>query len=381
MDPVTQAAPEPIPLVDLRAQYAAIGAEIRAAIEEVLEQQQFILGPQVAALEQEIADLCGRRFGIGVASGTDALVLGLRVCGIGPGDDVVVPAFTFVAGAGAVSQLGARPVFADINAATFNLDPGKIESRITAKTRGIIAVHLFGLPADMHPILELAARRKLTVVEDNAQALGARYHGRRSGSMGALGCVSFYPSKNLGAYGDAGMIVTDDEEMAARLRWLRNHGQSGRYVSAEPGWNSRLDELQAAILRVKLRYLERWNAARRAHAARYTALLERVAGVVTPAVPAGCEHVFHQYTIRIEGAAAPRDCVREFLAKQGIASAVYYPVPLHLQPLYAGLGYKRGELPAAERAAEQLLSLPMYPELTANQIERVANAVTNALKT
>jgi dTDP-4-amino-4,6-dideoxygalactose transaminase len=370
-------AQEAIPAVNLRAQYAAIGAEIRAAIEEVLASQQFILGPQLAALEPEVAQVCGRRFGIGVGSGTDALVLALRACGIGRGDEVIVPAFSFIATAGAVSLLGARPVFVDIDARTFNLDPARIESCITPKTRAIIPVHLYGLPAEMDAILQLAARRGLAVIEDNAQAIGASYKGRRTGALAQLGCLSFYPSKNLGAYGDAGMIVTESEEWAARLRLLRDHGQARKYVSEEQGWNSRLDEIQAAVLRVKLRHLDAWKAARQAHAAEYNRLLGQIPGVITPAVPEGCEHVHYQYTIRV----AERDSVQRALAGRGIASTVYYPVPLHLQPLYAALGYKRGDLPEAERASGEVLSLPMYPELRPDQIARVTKAVAAALKT
>ncbi len=387
-------------MLDLRAQYAAIGEEIRAALDEVLTEQQFILGPQVAALEQEVERYCGRRFGIGVGSGTDALVLSLRECRVAPGDEVIVPAFSFIATAAAASALGARPVFADIDPGTFNLDPAQIEAKITPKTRAIIPVHLYGLPADMDPMLDLATRCGLAVIEDNAQAIGARYKARKTGSMGQLGCISFYPSKNLGAYGDAGMIVTDSEELAARLRMLRNHGQTGKYVSEEQGWNSRLDEIQAAVLRVKLRHLDTWNAARRGHAARYNKLLDRLPGVVTPAVPHGSEHVYHQYTIRLQDPAETgpharmhssspgqagerepwRDRVQQFLFSRGIASSVYYPVPLHLQPIYASLGYRRGDLPVAERAASEVLSLPMYPELSTEQIDRVADAVAAALR-
>jgi len=364
-------------MLDLQAQYAAIHEEIRAALDEVLTSQQFILGPQLAALEQEVARACGRRFGVGVGSGTDALMLALRACGIGQGDQVIVPAFSFIATAGAVSALGARPVFADIQPSTFNLDPAQIEARITLKTRAVIAVHLYGLPAEMDPILELATHHSLRVIEDNAQAIGASYKGRPTGSLGELGCLSFYPSKNLGAYGDAGMIVTDSEDWAARLRALRHHGQVRKYVSEEQGWNSRLDEIQAAVLRAKLRHLGRWSEARQAHAAHYSALLGRLPGIVTPAAPDGSEHVYHQYTIRVP----ERDRVRQFLADRGIASTVYYPVPLHLQPLYASLGHKRGDLPVAERAAEEVLSLPIYAELKPEQIERVAETLAAALHT
>ncbi len=377
MEPVTHAAQEVIPLLDLRAQFAPIAGEICAAIDDVIQSQQFILGPQVAAFEQELAGYCGRRFGVGVGSGTDALVLALRACGIGRGDEVICPAFSFIATAGAVSALGARPVFADIEPATFNLHAAQVEARLTSKTRAVIVVHLYGLPAEMDRIVQLAAARGgLAVMEDNAQAIGASYQGRKTGSLGTLGCLSFYPTKNLGAYGDAGMIVTDSEDTAARLRSLRHHGQKRKYIAEEQGWNSRLDEIQAAVLRVKLRHLDRWKEARQAHAARYNALLGRLPGVVTPHVPAGAEHVYHQYTIRVP----QRDRVKAFLASRGIASAVYYPVPLHLQPLYAELGYQRGSLPEAERAAGEVLSLPIYPELTAAQIERVADTLAAALR-
>jgi dTDP-4-amino-4,6-dideoxygalactose transaminase len=376
MDAVPLKVQPAIPMVDLQAQFASIGAEVRAAIDEVLAAQHFILGPQLATFEQDVARLCNRRLGIGVASGTDALLLALRASGIGHGDDVIVPAFTFIATASAVSALDARPVFADIEPRTFNLDPAQLESKITSKTRAIIAVHLYGLPADMDPILAIANRRRLRVIEDNAQAIGASYKQRKTGSLGEVGCLSFYPSKNLGAYGDAGMIVTDSEELAARLKMLRHHGQSRKYVSDEPGWNSRLDEIQAAVLRVKLRHLEQWTAARQAHAARYTELLSGIRGLVTPTVPEGCTHVFHQYTIRVP----ERDGVQRALAERGIASTVYYPVPLHLQPVYGALGCKRGNLPEAERAAAEALSLPMYPELTSQQIERVTEGIAAALQ-
>ncbi len=369
-------APESIPLLDLRAQFAPLADEICAAIDDVIGSQRFILGPQGAALEQELARYCGRRCGVGVGSGTDALVLALHACGIGRGDEVIVPAFSFISTAGAVSALGARPVFADIEPGTFNLDPAQWEAKISPQTRAVIVVHLYGLPAEMDAILAVAARRGLKVIEDNAQAIGATYRGRKTGSLGDVGCLSFYPSKNLGAYGDAGMVLVDSEEMAARLRALRDLGQVRKYVSEEQGWNSRLDEIQAAVLRVKLRHLDRWKAARQAHAARYNTLLGRLPGVVTPQVPAHAEHVYHQYTVRVP----QRDLVQQALAARGIASAVYYPVPLHLQPLYAALGYKRGVLPVAERASQEVLSLPIYPELAAEQIERVADALAADLR-
>jgi dTDP-4-amino-4,6-dideoxygalactose transaminase len=315
---------------------------------------------------------------------------------VGAGDEVIVPAFTFIATGSAVTALCARPVFADVESATFNLDPSQIEKRITPRTRAIVVVHLFGLAADMDPILALAAKHGISVIEDNAQSIGASYHGRKTGSMGLAGCLSFYPSKNLGAYGDAGMIVTNDEKLATRLRALRNHGQTGRYISTERGWNSRLDELQAAILRVKLRHLADWTAARQAHARRYDSLLRDLPGIALPRVPAGREHIYYLYTIRVLGRVAGRaaggaagsdaggearsDVVQRRLADCGITSVVYYPVPLYLQPLYASLGGKPGDFRVSERASREVLSIPLYPELTTVQIERVAQALRDALR-
>jgi len=282
-----------------------------------------------------------------------------------------LPPFTFVATGSAVSALGAKPVFADIRPDTYNLDPAECARRVTPRTRAIVVVHLYGLPAEMDVLLAFAKERKLPVIEDNAQAIGARYKGRPTGSMGDVGCVSFYPTKNLGAYGDAGMVVSNSAGLAERLRTLRNHGQTGKYLSSEPGWNSRLDEMQAAILRVKLRHLSNWQRARQSNAAEYTRLLNPFPGVMTPHTPEGLEHVFHQYTIRVE----KRDALQKFLAERHIGSAVYYPHPLHLQPIYAELGHKRGDFPHAERAAQEVLSLPMYPELRKEQIARVAECL------
>ena len=386
----TKTTEEPIPALDLRAQYAAIAGEIRAAIEEVLQSQHFILGPQGVALEQELARVCGGRFAVGVASGTDALILALHACGVGPGDEVIVPTFTYVATADSVSLLGATPVFTDILPGTFNIDPAHVGARITPRTKAIIPVHLYGQPADMDPILALARRRGVHVIEDNAQAIAATYRGRPTGSMGDAGCLSFYPKKNLGAYGDGGMVVTNSEELAARVRSLRMHGtRKHKYVSEEQGWNSRLDEIQAAVLRVKLRHLEGWTAARQARAARYSALLSGVEGITVPEAAPDCEHVYHQYTIRVaqrnsgvEAGLAPpfRDHVQRLLAERGIASTVYYPTPLHLQPMYASLGHKRGDFPASEKAADEVLSLPIYPELVPEQVDRVAAAVIEAVR-
>jgi dTDP-4-amino-4,6-dideoxygalactose transaminase len=362
---------EPVPQIDLAAQYAAIGAEIRTAVERVMASQQFVLGHEGAALEEEIARLCGVAHGVGVGSGTDALVLALRACGVRAGDEVLLPPFTFVATGTAVSALGAKPVFADIRPETYNIDPAELERRVTPRTRAIVVVHLYGLSADMDPILAFAKARNLPVIEDNAQAIGASYKGRRTGSLGDAACISFYPTKNLGAYGDAGMVVSNAPELAERIRTLRNHGQTAKYFSSEPGWNNRLDEIQAAILRVKLRHLSNWQRARQANAAEYTRLFREVPGVMPPFVPEGYEHVYHQYTIRIE----QRDALQRHLSERKISSTVYYPYPLHLQPLYASLGHKAGDFPHSERAAQEVLSLPMYPELRQEQIARVVEAI------
>jgi dTDP-4-amino-4,6-dideoxygalactose transaminase len=361
----------PIPQFDLSAHFAVIGEEIRAAVDRVLSSQQFILGREGAALEEEVARLCGVAHGVGVGSGTDALVLALRSCGVVAGDEVILPPFTFVATGSAVSALGAKPVFADIHPNTYNIDPAHLEKRVTPRTRAIVVVHLYGLPADMDPIMDFARKKNLPVVEDSAQAIGAGYKGRRAGALGDVACFSFYPTKNLGACGDAGMIVTKSAKRAARLRILRNHGQTEKYVSSEPGWNGRLDEIQAAILRVKLRHLGDWQRARQAHAAEYTRHFAQIPGIMPPLVPEGYEHVFHQYTIRVE----ERDRLQHVLAEKKIGSAVYYPVPLHLQPLYASLGYKAGDFPHAEHAAQEVLSLPLFPELRPAQLARVAEAV------
>jgi len=292
-NPHATAVQEAIPQLDLAAQYAAIGGEVREAIDRVLASQHFVLGREGSSLEQEIARLCQVQHGIALASGTDALILALRACGVQAGDEVILPPFTFVATGSAVSALGAKPVFADIHPSTYNIDPAELERRVTSRTRAIVVVHLYGLAANMDPIVGFAKGRNLPVIEDNAQAIGAAYNGRPTGSLADVACLSFYPTKNLGAYGDAGMVVTNSAELAARIRTLRNHGQTEKYVSSEPGWNSRLDELQAAILRVKLRHLPAWQRARQSHAAEYTRRLSQVPGVMPPIVPDGYEHVFH----------------------------------------------------------------------------------------
>ena len=367
---------EAVPQLDLAAQYAVIGAEIRTAVERVMAAQHFVLGREGAALEEEIAQLCGVAHGVGLASGTDALIMALRACGVKAGDEVLLPPFTFVATASAVSALGAKPVFADIRPDTYNLDPAECARRVTPRTRAIIVVHLYGLPADMDPILAFAKVRKLPVIEDNAQAIGASYKGRPTGSLGDVACISFYPTKNLGAYGDAGMAVSNSRELAEHMKTLRNHGQTRKYLSSEPGLNSRLDEIQAAILRVKLRHLSHWQRARQSTAAEYTRLLNQFPGVMPPQTPEGFEHVFHQYTIRIE----KRDALQKLLSERKIGSTVYYPYPLHLQPLYASLGHKTGDFPHAERAAQEVLSLPMYPELRKEQVARIVDCIHDFIK-
>jgi len=374
--PIAGPSFEPVPQLDLAAQYASIRAEIRTAIERVMASQQFVLGREGAALEEEIAKLSGVAHGVGLASGTDALILSLRACGVQPGDEVLLPPFTFVATGSAVSALGAKPVFADIRPDTYNIDASELERRVTPRTRAIVVVHLYGLAADMDPIMAFAKTHNLPVIEDNAQAIGASYKGRPTGSIGDAACISFYPTKNLGAYGDAGMVVTNSPQIAERIRTLRNHGQSAKYFSSEPGWNSRLDEMQAAILRVKLRHLSNWQRARHSNAVEYCRLLNQIPGVMPPIIPDRFEHVFHQYTIRVER----RDALQQFLSARKIGSTVYYPYPLHLQPLYASLGHKPGDFPHAERAAQEVLSLPMYPELPKEQIARVVDAIAEFLK-
>ena len=378
MNPTAAVSPldDPINQFDLNGQYASIGAEVREAVNRVLASQQLVLGKEGLALEKELAEFCGVTHGIGVASGTDALILALRACNVYAGDEVLIPTLTFVATGSAVSALGARPVFADIDRLTLNLDTAKARRRITPKTKAIIAVHLHGLAADMDPLREIARERGIPLIEDNAQAIGATYKGHRTGSLGDIACISFYPTKNLGAAGDGGMIVTNSAEMDSRLRTLRNHGQASRYVSTEPGWNSRLDEIQAAILRVKLRHLPSWQKARQTNAAKYSKLLAGIKGVRTPVVPDGYEHVFHQYTIRCE----KRDALQKFLSDRKIGSTIYYPVPLHLQPLYSSLGHKPGGFPNAEHVAGEILSLPMYPELGEEKIARVAAAIADFCK-
>lgn len=363
-----------IPLVDLKAQYHSIRGEIDEAIQRIVPQGNFILGPEVKAFEAEMADYLGSGYAVGVASGTDALHIALLACGIGAGDEVITTPFTFIATTEAIAKCGAKPVFADIDPKTFNIDPAKLEARITAKTRAILPVHLYGQPADMAPILELSRRHNLKVIEDNAQALGSEYKGSKTGSLGDAGCLSFFPSKILGAYGDAGMVVTNTPEIAERVEMLRNHGTRQKYYHLIPGFNSRLDELQAAILRVKLKYLDQWIEQRRHKAALYSERLGDIEGMNTPYQAPYAYHVFNYYTIRLRNR---RNELQEFLAARGISNAIYYPLSLHLQEVYRDLGYEPGSLPQSEQAQEETISLPMYPELEDKQIESIAAAIRN----
>lgn len=359
-----------IPILDLQRQYQNIREEMDAAVLGVLESGHFVLGPNVKALEQEVAQYCGCEYGIGVASGTDALRLAMDALEIGPGDEVITTPFTFIATGNTISRAGARPVFVDIDPRTFNLNPLLVERAITDRTKAILPVHLFGQIVDMDAIMELAVRYDLPVIEDSAQAIGATYNGQQACSFGIIGCLSFYPTKNLGAYGDGGMAVTCNPEMAENLDVLRRHGGRVKYFHERVGYNSRLDEIQAAILRVKLRYLEEWGVQRSRVAARYDVLLAG-SPVTTPYVAPGMKHVYHQYTIRVPS----RDELRIFLSDQGIGSMIYYPVPLHRQEMYADLDLGEGSLPESELAAKEVLSLPIYPEMSDEQIEHVADAV------
>lgn len=359
-----------IPLLDLKAQWAEIREEVVPAVLAVLDSQQFILGPEVEALEQEVANYLGARSAIAVASGTDALLLALRALEVGPGDEVITTAYSFFSTASTSALLGARPVFVDIDPATFDLDPDRIEKRITERTRAIIPVHLFGQPANMDPILELARIYRLPVIEDAAQAIGARYRGKAAGTLGDAGCLSFYPSKNLGGMGDAGMILTNREEVAKAVRELRVHGASREYHHRRVGYNSRLDALQAAALRVKLKHLDRWTAARRRHAEQYDRFFAG-SPVRAPAKAEGCEHVYNNYVIRVRR----RDELLARLREQGIGAAVYYPVPLHRLECFAPLVPEGLSLPEAERASRETIAIPVYPELSEEDVSRVASII------
>ena len=359
-----------IPLVDLRAQYQTIKDEILAAIQDVLENMELFLGPNCRAFENEFASYCGCQYGVGLSSGTDALVLALRACGIGPGDEVITVANTFIATVEAIALVGATPVFIDIDPESYAMDWRQLDSVLTARTRAILPVHLYGHPVEMQPVLEFAHSHGLWVIEDASQAHGATYQGQRVGSIGDIGSFSLYYSKNLGAYGEAGMCVTNNGVLAEKIQVLRDHGSRVRYQHEVLGVNARLDEVQAAVLRVKLRYLEQWNAARQEHAQTYTQELQGVVETV-PVVLAWGTHVYYVYVVQVQ----ERDYFRLFMEKAGIATGIHYPTPIHLQPACAQYGYKRGMLPITEATSERIVSLPMYPELTEAQMQIVINTV------
>lgn len=363
-----------IPLLDLKAQYASIKSEIDAAVLGVLASGQYTLGDEVANFEREFADYCGVRNAIAVNTGTSALHLSLLAAGIGPDDEVITVPFTFVATTSAICYTGARPVFVDVEPQTLTIDPAQIEARITSRTKAIVPVHLYGQMADMDALNAIADRYGIAVIEDACQAHGAEYKGRRAGSIGISGCFSFYPGKNLGACGEAGMAVTNDDDHANAMRMLRDWGQSQRYHHALKGFNYRMDAIQGAILRVKLRHVEGWTESRRAHASRYTHRLEAMADVRTPVETIGRRHVYHVYAIRSRG----RDRLRQALAEQGVQSGLHYPVPVHLQQAHSDLGYREGDFPISEAVAREVLSLPIYPEMSTSQLDAVVEAMENA---
>jgi len=363
-----------VPFVDLKAQYRTIRGEVETAIHDVIESSGFVLGPAVERFEAEFADYLGVDFVIGINSGTMALQLALLALGVGPGDEVIVPAHTFVATAAAVSHVGARPVLVDVLARSGNLDPSLLDGAITPRTRAILPVHLYGQPADLDPILEFAEPRGIAVIEDACQAHGALYRGLPVGTFGIASCFSFYPGKNLGAYGEAGAVATDDPAIAARIRRLRNHGERERYRHVEIGFNARMEGIQGAVLSVKLRHLDEWNDARRARAANYDAALSDL-DLELPGVEPDRNHVYHLYVVRTED----RDGLRRHLADQGIQTGLHYPVPIHLQEAYRCLGYREGAFPVAERWADRCLSLPMYAELTTAQLDQVVEGVRSGM--
>ena len=388
---------QPVPLLDLQAQYKTIRDELREAMDRVAESQHFILGPEVEALEREIAAYSQCEFGVGVSSGSDALLVALMAIDLKPGDEVVMPPYTFFATAGAVARLGGKPVFADIDPLTYNLDPAAIEKVLTDRTRVIMPVHLYGQMADMGPIMELANQHNLHVIEDAAQAIGSEWHSRRAGSIGHFGCFSFFPSKNLGGFGDGGMVTTNDPELADRLKLLRNHGYRPKYYNKVVGGNFRLDAIQAAVLRVKLKYLDQWTAARQRNAELYRELFEKaemsipqsylqsnnddgatsnlaaLSGVVLPTEAPDVRHIYNQFVIR----SGRRDELMAFLKARKIGTEIYYPVPMHMQECFAYLGHRTGNFPASERAADETLALPIYPELNDGMLATVVEAVAD----
>lgn len=374
-----------VPLLDLKRQYKQIGDQLEKNVLSVLRSGNYILGDWVHRLETSVADICGTRHGVAVANGTDALILALWALNIGPDDEVITPAFTFAATAEAIALRGAKVVFVDVDPITFNMDPAKLEAAVTDRTAAIIPVHLYGQPADMGPIMHVARKHNLRVIEDNAQAIGATYRGRPTGSFGDLACISFYPTKNLGAAGDAGMVVTSNDAIAERLRRLRAHGSHKRYYHDELGVNSRLDEVQAAVLMSKVEHLADWNLKRNDAANLYLRLLKHCPSVVAPNVMPHSTHVWHQFTVRLinnpnnPGAELLRDVVARQLTERGIGNMIYYPVPLHQQEAFRSADYKTGDFPISEQLAKEVLSLPMYPEITQNEVQTVVHALTEAL--
>lgn len=405
LEPSRPSVSKPVPLLDLKAQYAAIKDEIHDAINRVVESQHFILGPEVEALEEEVAAYSQCKFGVGVSSGTDALLVALMAIGIKADDEVITTPYTFFATAGAIARLGAKPIFVDIDPRTYNIDPAKVEGAVTKRTRALIPVHLYGQMAEMDPIMDVARCHGLYVIEDAAQAIGAEYKGRRAGSIGHFGCFSFFPSKNLGGFGDGGMVTTNDPLLADQLKLLRNHGYRPKYYNKVIGGNFRLDALQAAVLRVKLNYLERWTEARQRNADTYRRLFaeanliteqdaqandypvrnqtasqsidpahgNKLTGVVLPFASSGCRHIYNQFVIRTNH----RDELMTYLKERQIGTEIYYPVPMHLQECFADLNCKSGDFPASECAADETLALPIYPELMEEMIASVVAAINN----
>ena len=362
-----------IPMVDLQRQYKILKTDIDAAITEVLNDCRFILGPNVSELEKEIAAYHKVPFAIGVANGTDALLLALKACGIGEGDEVITTPFTFIATAEVISQLNAVPVFVDIVPETFNIDPEELKKKITKKTKAVIPVHLFGHPAEMDPIVNLCQKYNIKIIEDCAQAFGAEYNGKKVGTIGDCGCFSFFPSKNLACYGDGGMVITKDKDIAEQIRLLRNHGSAIKYYHNAIGYNSRLDEIQAAIVRVKLRKIDEFNESRRTNANLYRSCIKRD-DVILPTESTECRHVYHQFTIRSK----KRNNMMDSLKRNDISSAIYYPLPLHKQEVFAGQRTISGELPVSEECAAEVLSLPMFPELRKDEIQHISDVINNA---
>jgi dTDP-4-amino-4,6-dideoxygalactose transaminase len=368
-----------VPLLDLQAQYQPLRDELLAAVTRVCDSQRFILGPEVDALERELARALGVAHAVTVSSGTDAILATLMALGVGPGDEVITPTFSFFATAGCVARVGGTPKLVDIDPASYNVDPQAVRAAITAKTKAIVPVHLYGQMADMSALMDVANERGIPVIEDACQAIGALQHGREAGTIGTAGCFSFFPSKNLGAFGDAGLVVTNDDALAHELTLLRNHGAEPKYFHKRIGGNFRLDALQAAVLRVKLPHLDRWTEARRANARRYDELFAD-AGLTSklglPRELPGFHHIFNQYIIRVP----ERDRVRGYLTEQGIGTEIYYPVPFHLQECFAALGHRRGDFPHAEEAADSTLALPIYGELTVQQQQAVVSAIREAIR-